>query len=85
MNPNTYDSQLCNAYEISPQWEKYRRIQSDIDSLILYAPEITEGVLSCPKCGSQKTYCSQKQIRRADEGYTLFAKCSTCRYQWREN
>ena len=76
---------LSDFYENDAHWELPRRVQKELDDFIMNPPEVEEGVLSCPKCKSIKTYSVQKQIRRADEGYSLFAKCYHCKHQWREN
>ncbi len=39
----------------------------------------------CHKCGHQRAYFMQIQIRSADEPMTTFDKCVQCSYQWREN
>ncbi|EJU03983.1 hypothetical protein DACRYDRAFT_63561 [Dacryopinax primogenitus] len=42
---------------------------------------------SCEKCGNDKAYFMQLQIRSADEPMTTFYRCtrSTCGHNWREN
>ena len=72
-------------YETSEEYLPYRAIQGELDELITSLPEVEEGILTCPKCQCTKTLVIQKQIRRADEGFTLFAKCCQCKYQWRDN
>lgn len=39
----------------------------------------------CTRCGHQRAYFMQIQIRSADEPMTVFYKCVECSYQWREN
>lgn len=47
--------------------------------------EIEEGVMLCKYCSSKRTYSYQKQVRRADEGFTIFVSCFECNRQYREN
>lgn len=47
--------------------------------------EVKEGIMDCIKCGSKKTFAYQKQVRSADEGFTLFVSCLKCNHSWREN
>lgn len=39
----------------------------------------------CPRCGHNKAYWVQVQIRSADEPMTEFYRCCQCDHQWREN
>lgn len=40
--------------------------------------ELSEGVVSCSKCGNNKNYVSTKQTRRADESSTTYYSCPKC-------
>lgn len=40
--------------------------------------------VSCPKCEHGRAYYMQIQIRSADEPSSIFYKCCSCGYQWRE-
>jgi DNA-directed RNA polymerase subunit M/transcription elongation factor TFIIS len=44
--------------------------------------ECEKGVLKCGKCGSDRTWTATKQVRSADEGTSVFAKCSVCKHTW---
>ena len=46
---------------------------------------ITEN--QCPKCGNEKAYYREEQIRSADEAATITYTCtnSDCGYQWRQD
>jgi DNA-directed RNA polymerase subunit M/transcription elongation factor TFIIS len=46
--------------------------------------EISEGILSCSKCGCQKIFSFLKQTRSLDEPITTFALCSMCSHKWTE-
>ncbi len=37
----------------------------------------------CPKCGHEKAYYWEIQMRAADEPATLFFRCQKCRHTWR--
>lgn len=45
-------------------------------------PEVEDGMFECKKCKSKKILTMSKQVRRADEPTTVFAKCSHCKYSW---
>lgn len=53
------------------------------DKFIESPPEVDEGVISCKKCGSNRTFSYSKQTRRGDEATTVFVKCSKCQTCWR--
>jgi DNA-directed RNA polymerase subunit M/transcription elongation factor TFIIS len=46
--------------------------------------EVVEGLYTCRRCKSQKTYSRQVQTRSADEGMTSIIQCSKCSLVWRE-
>lgn len=45
-------------------------------------PITEEGVFTCERCGSQRVFAFSKQVRSADEGMSVFAKCSECKHRW---
>lgn len=47
-------------------------------------PDVVEGGLECRRCKSRKILSRSMQIRGGDEGTTVFASCSECKYSWRE-
>jgi DNA-directed RNA polymerase subunit M/transcription elongation factor TFIIS len=47
--------------------------------------EVEEGVFTCEKCQSKKTYSHSKQVRSSDEGFTTFVFCLNCGQKWRIN
>jgi len=66
--------------------EEFFNYQKEIDELdnFLNNPfEVDEGVLTCNKCGSNKTYSYTKQTRGGDESTTVFAMCSNCQARWK--
>jgi DNA-directed RNA polymerase subunit M len=38
----------------------------------------------CPKCGNKEAVWWLQQTRSADEAPTLFLRCTSCKYSWRE-
>ena len=40
---------------------------------------------NCSKCGNDRAYYQQLQIRSADEPMTTFYKCTECGFRWRED
>lgn len=46
--------------------------------------DVVEGLYTCKRCGSGKTYSRQVQTRSADEGMTSIIQCSKCSLVWRE-
>lgn len=47
--------------------------------------QIQEGVIDCPRCGSNETLYFEKQSRSADEPATIYCRCKKCNKAWREN
>ena len=60
---------------------KYR--MKEFESFILKPFEVDEGVLTCNKCGSNRTFSYTKQTRSGDEATTVFAVCSKCNARWK--
>jgi len=60
------------------------KIKDKINSLILDWEIILEdGVYTCPKCHSKKTYQMEKQMRSADEDTTIIISCAKCEENWK--
>ncbi len=55
------------------------------DEYITSPVDVEEGVMQCTKCGSMKTFSSQKQVRSGDEGFSTFCACVNCGAKWRIN
>jgi len=60
-------------------------LESNIDMANCNDFEVEEGIYTCNKCKSTKTYSAAKQIRSADEGTTVFITCWNCNNKWTEN
>lgn len=54
------------------------------DDFIIHPFEVVEGVLTCAKCGSNKTFNYAKATRASDEKTTVHATCSNCEFRWVE-
>jgi hypothetical protein len=52
------------------------------DDYIVHPFDVVEGIAECGKCGSRRTYSSQKQTRGSDEPMTTFTRCAQCGEQW---
>jgi len=68
-----------------PAFDVYREIIAEEEKFLIEPPQMEEGIIACRKCKSKKTTYYQRQIRRADEGFTLFITCLSCGEKWREN
>jgi len=55
------------------------------DEYITSPVDVEEGVMQCNKCGSMRTFSTQKQVRSADEGFSTFCMCANCGAKWRIN
>lgn len=42
-----------------------------------------QSLIQCPKCKQKTVSWDAKQIRRADEGSTIFCECSSCGKRWK--
>lgn len=73
--------QLLWSHSIFNQEKK--RIDEEND-FMMCPYEISEGVLTCAKCGCKKIFSFSKQTRSMDEPTTVFAKCSKCGMKWCE-
>lgn len=41
-----------------------------------------EAIVRCRRCGSEEVTWEEKQTRSADEGFTIFCFCVTCKNRW---
>jgi hypothetical protein len=66
-----------------PIYQQYKISQAEKDDFLNNPFQVEEGVNTCQKCGSKKTYSYTKQLRCADEGTTVFCICVVCSHRWR--
>ena len=67
----------------SGRFNNLQKEQEEEDAFIANPIEIEEGVVTCGKCGSNKTYSYQLQTRSGDEGITSFVRCVQCGSRWK--
>ena len=65
------------------EYTVYKKEIQEINNFLLNPFEVDEGVLTCNKCGSNKTFSYSKQTRGGDESTTVFAICSNCQNKWK--
>lgn len=46
--------------------------------------DVDEGIFTCRKCNSKKTYSYSRQVRSSDEAIAVFVSCAICEFKWRE-
>ena len=64
---------------------EYTAAEHETDTFLEEDIDVAEGALSCPKCKMNKTFSYTKQVRSADEGTSVFARCYNCSHKWRES
>lgn len=78
-----YDTELKNVHQkdiffdthiFNNAKELYYKELSDSHNSII----IQEGIYTCNKCKSKRTFHIEKQTRSADEGYTVIIHCLDC-------
>ena len=82
--------QLIKTNQLNYQSSFYDSYRNDVLKEIkkLQTPiEVLEGIFTCPKCHSTKTYHYGIQTRSGDEAMTVFIHCQNkhCKYAWRKN
>lgn len=60
-------------------------LETETDNFLAEEIDVEEGALTCPRCSSCKTFSYTKQVRSADEGTSVFARCYNCGNKWRES
>ena len=51
--------------------------------IIISQPEVSESIINCPSCKSNKVHYYQLQTRSADEPMTTFCTCTNCNKRWK--
>lgn len=89
----TYVKELCKKYnerdELTFALPTFIPQQQNHE---LFTSKLTDGAtwiladeVKCRKCHKKTVLYFEKQIRSADEGTTVFFKCTTCGLAWRQN
>lgn len=65
------------------EYDNYSKKLEEIDNFLMKPFEVDEGVLTCNKCNSNKTFSYTKQTRSGDESTTVFVICSECNAKWK--
>lgn len=66
-------------------FQSFQKQFQEQDDFIEQPPMIEEGLFECRKCKSRQTFSFSKQTRRADEGTTVFVRCSQCQFTYKMN
>ena len=66
-------------------FQQCKELQKEKDDFLDNPFDVTEGIVSCPKCFKNKTFSYSKQVRSSDEGFTTFNLCISCNNKWRIN
>ncbi len=65
-----------------PCFDTIKQRLKEHDAFVISPFEVEEGVNTCSKCNSKKTYSYQKQVRGCDEPMTSFIICIKCKHSW---
>lgn len=76
------DIEKNNFMYQNDRFDSIREKISEYDKFIIKPFEVDEGVLTCHKCNSNKTFSYTKQTRSGDEATTVFAVCTNCNARW---
>lgn len=85
---DTYMKQIenCeNEYDLVFFLPFFKHLEIEEEEQIEFAsskPYVEAGVFKCFKCGSESVFAFSKQVRSADEGMSVFCKCSKCKHRW---
>lgn len=58
---------------------------NELNSYLVHPFIVEEGVLTCHKCNSKRTFATQIQTRSSDESISVFIRCSECSHRWVNN
>lgn len=65
----------------APDFDNVAERIKEHDNYIVTPFEVVDGVVTCNKCGSNRTWSVQRQTRSSDEPMTTFSKCADCGHQ----
>ena len=65
------------------EYKNFKKKLEEMDNFLMKPFEVDEGVLTCNKCNSNKTFSYTKQTRSGDESTTVFVVCSNCNAKWK--
>lgn len=85
MDEAAFYNRADEIYWEHPEFDLFREILEEEERFLIEPPKMNDGIIGCRKCKTKNTTYYQRQIRRADEGYTLFITCLECGEKWREN
>lgn len=69
----------------SKAYENLKQFIEEHNGYLINPFEVSEGMMTCPKCKSKKTISRGKQDRCGDEAMSVYSQCYVCKYSWREN
>jgi DNA-directed RNA polymerase subunit M/transcription elongation factor TFIIS len=69
----------------APEYDTVASKLQEHDEYIVKPFDVVDGVVTCPKCSSSKTWSIQKQLRSGDEGMTTLSRCVECGNHWSVN
>ena len=84
-----YFCQTCDyVYNVDKEVSKrVPTVRKEVDDVLGGAEawaNVAKTDMRCRECNYHQAYFMEIQIRSADEPATLFFKCVSCGYQWRE-
>ena len=66
-------------------WVATRALYTPLHVVHVLSDTAPLSAANCGKCGNDRAYYQQLQIRSADEPMTTFYKCAACGLRWRED
>jgi DNA-directed RNA polymerase subunit M/transcription elongation factor TFIIS len=63
-------------------FEEVENRMKEQDDFIVNPFTVSEGVLKCNKCNSERVFSYTKQTRSGDEATSVFSQCVNCKAKW---
>ncbi len=63
-------------------YEEVENRMKEQDDFIVNPFTVSEGVLKCNKCNSERVFSYTKQTRSGDEATSVFSQCVNCKAKW---